>query len=55
MKIERRTCKYQYKTYWQGPDGLIMTYGFVKKDLNPNTEKAFLTNQTRKKQMDEKK
>ena len=54
MKIEEyRTSKYQYKTYWRIPE-LIITYGFEKKNLNPNTELAFLNGIKRKQHMEKK-
>lgn len=43
MKITKhRTAPYQVKTNWVNDDNnhLIMTYGFVAKDLNPNCERA---------------
>jgi hypothetical protein len=43
MKIEQRTCKYQYKTYLEiGHNEFISRFGFINKDINPNAERAFV-------------
>ena len=45
MKIDQRTCRYQYKTCWyQNENNIIITYGVKNGNLNPEHEKAFLCN-----------